>query len=254
MPFLDSAAASPAAGLPSLAAQSATPRGRPATPALAPWWLGAILLLTMVGFQRVLLTGGAALDVAHAVHGSAALGWSLLLVVQARLAEQRRRDLHRQLAVLGTILAITMVASAPPMLQSLARGATANAGFRPIGHRLLVLDVLTLLMFVGLFALALANVRRPQLHARAIAATGLVALPPGLGRLFMRIFPVTPPVGGYLAAGVAVVLLLALIRADRKAGVSDRVLPAVAIAFVAAVVLTEAVADSAWVAAVVRGG
>jgi hypothetical protein len=70
----------------------------------------------------------------------------------------------------------------------------------------------------------------------------------------MRMLPVTPHVGGYLAAGVAVVLLLALIRVDRKAGVRDRVLPAVAIAFVAAVALTEAVADSAWVAAVVRGG
>ena len=251
-------AESPAAPTNIASPRSASPeRGRRtdfATPALAPWWLGAILLLTMVGFQRVILTGGATLDVAHAIHGSAALGWSLLLVVQARLAEQRRRDLHRQLAVLGTILAITMVASAPPMLQSMARGAAANAGFRPIGHRLLVLDVLTLLMFVGLFALAMANVRRPQLHARAIAATGLVALPPGLGRVFMRMLPVTPHVGGYLAAGVAVVLLLALIRVDRKAGVRDRVLPAVAIAFVAAVALTEAVADSAWVAAVVRGG
>lgn len=254
MPSIESPAPAPHHSFSHPSLRGASRRTDATTPALAPWWLGAILLLTMVGFQRVIRTGGATLDLAHAVHGSAALSWSLLLVVQARLAEQRRRALHRQLAVLGTLLAITLVASAPPMLQSMARGAAANAGFRPIGHRLLVLDVLTLLLFVALFAVAMANVRRPQVHARAIAASGLVALPPGLGRVFMRILPVTPPVGGYLAAGVAVVLLLALIRADRKAGVRDAVLPAVAIAFVAAVALTEAVADTAWVAAVVRGG
>ena len=225
----------------------------PLSPAMAPWWLAAIVVATLLGFQRTITQGPASLDLAHAVHGTAALGWSLLLVVQAALAERRQRDWHRQLAVLGVAdCAITLVASSLPMLTALAAGATSNAGFRPLGHRLFVMDVLLLVLFVLLFAVAMANVRRPQVHARAMAATGLLALPAGLGRAYMRLVSTDPVTASYLALGTAVMILLALIAADRRAGVRDRVLPVALVLFAAIGVSMALVADTAWVAALVR--
>ncbi len=202
-------------------------------PANAPWWLAAITLVTVAGFQPTIQKGPAALDLAHAVHGTAALGWSILLVVQAWLAGQGRRDWHRRLAVLGVACAITMVASSMPMLRALAGAAAASERFRPLAHRLLVMDVLLLALFVLLFAVAMASVRRPRTHARAMAATALLALPAGLGRGYMRLLSIDPVMASYLALATGAMLVAALIAADRRSGVREPVLPSVLGALVA---------------------
>ena len=219
----------------------------PHVPAYAPWWLAGIVSVTMAGFQLKMRNGVAGLDLAHAVHGTAALGWSLLLVLQAWLAGQRRRELHRHFAVLGVMFAVAMVASSAPMLGALASGAVHSEMFRPIGSRLFVLDVLLLALFVMLFAVALANVRRPAVHARALAATGVLALPAGLGRAYMWAFNAGPMTGSWLALGTGMLVLGGVMLADRRAGVRDRVLPAVLGAFMLVVVITEGVADAPWV-------
>ena len=217
-------------------------------PALAPWWLAGLVVLTVVGFRRTIAAGPAGLDVAHAVHGTSALGWSLLLVAQAMLAERRRRTWHRQLAVVAVCCAVVLVASSLPMLSALAAAAEANVGFRPLGRRLLVMDVLLLGLFVALFAMAIAQVRRPEVHARAMAATGLIALPAGLGRAWMQWASVDPVTGSWLAVASGLAIIAAVIIVDRRAGVRDRVFPSVFAAFLLLVVLTERVADSRWVA------
>lgn len=219
-----------------------------ALPVAAPWWLGAIVFLTVIGFQPSVTRTADPMDWAHALHGITALGWSITLVGQAWLAERRRRDAHRLLAVAGVLFAIGLVATAIPMLTSLAIGATANPGFRPIGLRLLAMDGLLLLLFLVLFSVAIAFVRRPAVHARALAATGLLALPAGLGRLYMRVFALDPVWASYLALGTAVLLLMALIAGDRRAGVHDVVHPLVLGAVLAVALLTGVTADAPWFA------
>lgn len=221
-------------------------------PIAAPWWLGAIVVLTVIGFQPSVTRTSNPMDWAHALHGITALGWSITLVGQAWLAEQRRRDAHRLLAVAGVLFAIGLVATAMPMLASLAKGASANPGFRPIGLRLLAMDGLLLLLFLVLFSVAIAFVRRPAVHARALAATGLLALPAGLGRLYMRLFSVDPMRASYLALGTAVLLLMALIVGDRRAGVRDVVHPLVLGAVLAVALVTGVTADAAWFGAWAR--
>ncbi len=49
---------------------------RSLAPAFAPWWLGAIVLATVLGFQRT-LQGAAGLDRMHAIHGTTALARSV---------------------------------------------------------------------------------------------------------------------------------------------------------------------------------
>jgi hypothetical protein len=242
--------ASAAASLPAPASQHPSHRTnsplRTHVPALAPWWLTGITVATLLGFQPTLAKGPGGLDLAHAIHGTAALGWSLLLIVQAALAQDGRRAWHRQLAVLGVACAVTMVSSSVPMLQSLAAGALANAGFRPIGNRLWLMDVMLLALFVALFAVAMANVRRATTHARAMAATGILALPAGLGRAYMRLLNLNPAQASYLALATGAAILAAVIVSDRRRGVRDVVLPAVLVACVAVAVFTEFGADAPW--------
>jgi len=225
----------------------AAPRSTsPMLPLAAPWWLAGILVLTVVGFQRAVTRTDNPMDWAHVSHGFAALGWSVILVGQSWLAAQRRRDAHRLVGAVGVVFAIALVTTSWPMLQSLASGATANPGFRPIGLRLLAMDVMLLLLFVLLFALAIAYVRRPAIHARALAATGLLALPAGLGRVFMRIAPVDPVQGSYLALASGALLLVLLIVVDRRAGGRDAVQPTVLGATLAIALLMGPIADAAW--------
>lgn len=60
-----------------------------------------------------------------------------------------------------------------------------------------------------------------------------------------------PEPGSYLALATGAAIVAALIVADRRAGVRDRVLPATFAALVTIGVLTT-VADSGWIAAAVR--
>lgn len=226
---------------------SASPRSTAQTvPFAAPWWLAVIVVLTVVGFQRAATRTTNPMDGLHAAHGILALGWSVILVVQAWLAEQHRRNAHRLMAVAGVVFAIGLVATSLPMLVSLAAAATTKAAFRPMGLRLLAMDILLLLLFTTLFAVAIAFVRRPAIHARALAATGLLALPAGLGRLYMRVFSMNPMQGSYLALGTAAALLATLALVDRRGGTRDVVQPLVLAAVLLVGVLSGVIADAAW--------
>lgn len=219
-------------------------------PVAASGWLALTVVVTLIGFQPSVRRPS--LDWAHALHGLFALGWSITLAGQAWLAEQRRRDAHRLVAVAGMVFGTGLVSTALPMLASLAAGAGANPDFRPIGLRLLAMDCLLLILFTALLAVAVALVRRPAVHARAMAATGLLALPAGLGRLYTRLLSVDPMRGSSLALGTAAVLLVGLIIADRRAGVRDLVHPLVLVAVLAVPPLVGVTADTRWFAALAR--
>lgn len=188
----------------------------------ASWWLLAILVSTVLGFQRTITTRLGVLDVAHAVHGAASMSWLLLLIVQAELARRQRRVAHRLLAVGGIVSALIMCMSAVPMMQTLM-AAAAGGAFIPAF--LAVMDTGLLIGFLALFAVAVTNVRRPAVHARAMAATALVALPPGLGRGAMRLLGLDPVGGSLVALTVAVLWLGALSVSDYRAGVRNATYP-----------------------------
>ena len=191
----------------------------------AMWWIGGITLLTLLGFQPTLGTLLAQLDVAHVAHGVASLGWLLVLMVQAELIRRGERARHRGLAVAGVVCAVVLTTTAVPMVQVTAARAAADPARGVIGRFLVVMDTGLLLVFTAAFAVAVANVRRPAIHSRAMAATALVALPPGLGRWAMRLFHLDPVGGSYVGLAVGAGLLLALVITDRRAGVRDRVYP-----------------------------
>jgi hypothetical protein len=192
----------------------------------ATWWIGAILLLTLLGFQRTITARLGTLDVAHLVHGVASLGWLLVLMAQAAFIRRRERARHRGLAVVGVMCAVALTTTALPMVQTTAARTMADPAGGAIGWFLVAMDAGLLLAFVVTFAVAVANIRRPAVHGRAMAATALVALPPGLGRWAMRLLHLDPVAGSYVALAGGIALLAVLIVTDRRAGIRDRVYPA----------------------------
>ncbi|MBY0491315.1 MAG: hypothetical protein K2R93_15840 [Gemmatimonadaceae bacterium] len=206
-------------------------------------WLSVVLLTTLLGFQRTITSRLGTLDVAHAVHGVASLGWLVVLIVQAELIRRRRRESHRQLALWGVLFAMAMTVTALPMLQVTGARAVADPRGGQIGWFLLIMDSGLLLLFLSLFATAVANVRRPAIHARAMAATSLIGLAPGLGRWCMRLFQVDPIAGSYFALAAGAVWLGCLIWSDRRAGVRDRVYPAMLVATLFVMGLSQPIAQ-----------
>jgi hypothetical protein len=209
------------------AARAVASRGRSvALHDRASWWLGAILLTTALGFQRTLTERLGTLDLAHTIHGLCSAAWLIVLIAQAELARRRQRDAHRMLAVVGTVSALGIAMSALPMLaNTLAATAKVPPPVVPMLRELVVLDVGLLVLFTGAFAIAVSHIKRPVVHARAMAVTALVALPPGIGRWYMRLFEVDAVAGSRIALGTAAILLMALIVSDRRVGIPDRVYP-----------------------------
>ncbi|MCA2982702.1 hypothetical protein [Gemmatimonas sp.] len=206
----------------------------------ATWWLLVIVLVTVAGFTPSLTTRRGALDWAHAVHGGASVAWLLLLVAQSELARRGLTRGHRQLALVGVGCALVMCMSAVPMLQALAAAVTAADAVparAAVPRFLLRLDFGLLACLLGLLAVALSQVRNRARHARAMAATALLALPAGLGRWAMRLLDLDPIGGSLVALGLGALWLMALAYSDARAGVRDRVYGSLAAALGAIAVL-----------------
>lgn len=113
-------------------------------------------------------------------------------------------------------------------------------------YQLLAMDTLLMLMFVVLFAVAVAFVRKPAVHSRALASTGLLALPPGIGRAWMGWAGVDPIAGSHLALITGSLLVVVLIIRDRRATQHEPVYPAVLASLVALQLLFPMIATAEW--------
>jgi hypothetical protein len=230
---------------------SAPPRPKDASPRPSPvaehWWLLLVLLAVVAGFWPSFFRHLQAKDLSHSLHGFTATGWLLGLALQSWLITTGARDWHRRVAMAMIPLAIAMVVTAVPMMQVMLRAGQQNAGFQPLARTLVAYDVATLLCFTGLLSFALANVRRPALHRRALSATALYAIPPALARFFGR-----PPIGFDFPVALHASFLLGygilgwLIVADRRRGVKDFVYPFTLVSLVAIQLLMAPVSRTSW--------
>jgi hypothetical protein len=127
------------------------------------------------------------------VHGALFLGWTVLLAVQTNLAARGRVDRHRALGLVGISLATAMVFTA---IAVVVRGlSAAEAIGNGAGARTLAVVPLTpIVLFVGLFCCAIANLRRPEIHKRFIMLASIALLPPAIARVLLIFFgDGTPP-------------------------------------------------------------
>ncbi len=164
----------------------------PRTPAAATGWtffaamsvLVAVVIAAGFGptYARALAPPGLPFWV-H-VHGAAMAGWIVLFAVQATLIRRRSLALHRTLgwASVG-LVAVMLPLGVATNLLAIRRGATPPF-FTP--EMMFAADNIDLLLFVGLFAWALAKRRQAQWHKRLLLCATVLMTWPALGRLVGR--------------------------------------------------------------------
>jgi len=195
----------------------ATPPAR--RPFYADAWLYFLLGLgvTVAGFWPSFFSRPAANPVPHTLHGVVATGWLVLLVIQAGLMRLRRPAWHRTLGKASYVLMPALIVTGAWVLHLMLAGQSRlPAGMaRMLGF----IDMVTLLFLAAAFVLAVANRRDVQLHARWMATTLLIVLPPALGRLMFVLFGAIPmPHALALAYAVLVIVCALLVYVDWRGG------------------------------------
>lgn len=146
-----------------------------------------VLLVTIAGFfPSYFARLGHASPVYH-FHGLTALSWMLLLITQAHLANTRRLNLHRRLGRFSMVLMPAFVISGFLVINVMLEAR--NPFNQTFGARLAWIDITTLIYFAAAYVLALIHRRNQPLHARWLASTAVVVLPPGLARFVGNCIP-----------------------------------------------------------------
>lgn len=139
----------------------------------------AAVALVFAGFARTFylrsLFAPKPLAALFVVHGIVFTSWFVVLVAQVFLVARRRVDLHRQLGVIGALIALAMVILGPFVAIDAARhGMSLEFLATPLGD---------IAVFAILVAAALWFRRRPEIHKRLMATATIAILPPAIARL-----------------------------------------------------------------------
>jgi hypothetical protein len=154
------------------------------------WMAGACALVAFAGFAPTYwlqLPAGTFVGspLLH-LHGLLFSAWTLFFLVQTIFVARGRLDRHRAWGLLGVSLATAMV---------LVGFATADQGLRNrlaagFGDRALAFHIASTSMiavFGVLVFVAIAKVRRPEVHKRLMLLATVAVLPPAVARLFFAV-------------------------------------------------------------------
>jgi hypothetical protein len=120
-------------------------------------------------------------------------GWTLLLLRQTWLAASGEMRRHREIGVLGVALATAMLfVGLNAAVTSIRRGEAA--GFGDTARAFSVVSVTAIALFSVLVAIAIVNVRKPELHKRLMLVATASILQAAVGRWFLLFLaPPRPP-------------------------------------------------------------
>lgn len=188
------------------------------------------------------------LDRTTHVHAAIGLVWMLLLVAQPLAIRGGRVTLHRTLGRLAYVVAPAFVVSG--VLLAHVRFAAMDARLFDGEARFLYLPMHTALLFALAAALGFAYRRQTALHARLMAATGLLLIDPVIVRLMVHYLPPLPfAVYQSVTFGLTDLAFVGLVVWFRPAARDRRPLWALLSLMVAAHVLWFALAPTAsWLA------
>lgn len=146
----------------------------------AQWWFLLAMMVTWIGFGRSYFAVIRTEPLLHHIHGALMGGWIGMLVLQPILYQRRQLTLHR---LIGKVAAYAwlpgIVVCGLFMVRSMLRGT----GLPPaVVDQLAFLDLTGLVLFSTFVGLAVRYRRNVQLHARYIACTVVLLMPPALVR------------------------------------------------------------------------
>jgi hypothetical protein len=131
-----------------------------------------------------LLTGSLTLPPILHLHAAVFYSWLALFIVQSRLVAARRVSRHRMVGVAGVSLVTAMCFVGTLAAVSSMRAADA-VGFGAQARAFSVVPLTGIAFFAALFAIAVLNVSRPDVHKRLLLVATVSLLNAAVGRLFI---------------------------------------------------------------------
>lgn len=185
----------------------------------SPLYFFLLLLTAVVAFFPSFYSRMGEAKFAHQFHGAMSTLWMLLLIGQGWLMRRRQRALHRAVGKFSIVLVVLFAISGVLIVHDML---TRDGGFAlAFGARLAFLDAAAVLYFVFAYAMAIRYRRDVQLHARYMASTALLLLPPALGRILGGLVLPPPPsfeLALHLSFVLTELIVLLLILHDRSTG------------------------------------
>lgn len=184
----------------------------------AQWYFLAAIATTWLGFARSYFAVIRTQPLLHHIHGALMGGWILLLIVQPILYQRGKMYWHRVLGRWGVFLLAPAIVVVGFLMTRSMLIATAIPPFA-VNH-LAFLDITGFLLFGTYVGLAVYYARNVDLHARYIASTVLLMMPPAIVRA-MPILPVFRKsfvADINLAMGLMSAILVALLIDDARRG------------------------------------
>lgn len=155
------------------------------------------------------------------IHGVLFTAWTLLFWAQTSLASAGKLTRHRELGVVGGAVATAMCFVGIAVTVSSLKTGDA-AGFGAAARAFSVVSVTAILLFAVLVAIALVNVRKPDVHKRLMLIATASLLQAAIGRWFALFLRPAEAAGPPLVAVtvlpglVADLLLVAGMKHDRR--------------------------------------
>lgn len=184
----------------------------------APLYFTLLLIVAVVGFYPSYFSVLGDTDAAHHFHGMLATAWMLLLILQSWLMRQRLFRGHRLVGRVSFVIAPLFVASGLVVIYVMV--SSSNGFSKAFGARFAFVDLLAIGYFAAAYALAIRHRRNIALHARFLASTAILVLPPALARA-LQLIPgldsVVPSVNASYFISELIVVTLLISDARRSA-------------------------------------
>ena len=158
------------------------------------WMATVFVLIAFGGFTPTYwarLAGGAfhAPPILH-IHGFLLFSWTLFYFLQTALIASGRTPSHRAWGLAGISLFSVLVCSIIATRVTLLNLEDSH-GMGDAGRRFSAVAILALPLMIGLFAAAIANIRRPEVHKRLMYVLLASMMTPAIARVFLTLF--APP-------------------------------------------------------------
>ena len=145
-------------------------------------FLAISLVIIAVGFSQSYFAKLDEMAFPYHLHGISASLWMIMLVSQPYLYKIGKINVHRKLGWFSLLLVPLIVIGGLIMVNSMVH---RQASYPPNAvYQLAFIDIITLLSFVGIYALAIYHRKRLKLHARLMVITIFGPLLPALTRVF----------------------------------------------------------------------
>jgi hypothetical protein len=175
-----------------------------------------ILLVLLWGFYRtyiVFFPSFEGFEFVQHFHGVMMTLWMACLIAQPLLISRKKHRVHKLIGKISFVLApLLMISIFGVSRMTFERNLSASTMEDAVA--MISLSIPGLIIFAGLYGLAIANRPRTYYHMRYMIGTALLMIGPGPGRVLILSFEIPPPIGISITLAAVSVLAVTLLVLD----------------------------------------